>query len=55
MSEAYLSGVSRAQQMLLPDSVEQFVSEGNVVRVSDVFVEGLEHGGIRRACRRSAR
>ena len=42
MSEAYLSGVSRDQQMLLPDSVEQFVSEGNVARVIDVLV-GAEY------------
>jgi transposase len=39
---SYLSGVSRQQRMLLPDSVEDYVGADNPVRVVDAFVEGLD-------------
>jgi transposase len=39
---SYLSGVSRQQRMLLPDSVEDYIGAENPVRVVDAFVEGLD-------------
>src|SRR6516225_12021068 len=39
---SYLSGVSRQQRMLLPESVEDYVGPDNPVRVVDAFVEGLD-------------
>jgi transposase len=38
---AYICGVPRAQAMLLPECVEDFVGPNNPVRVIDAFVEGL--------------
>ena len=39
---AYLCGVPRAQAMLLPECVEDFVGPNNPVRVIEAFVEGLD-------------
>lgn len=39
---SYLRGVARQQMMLLPESVEDYVSEDNPVRVIEAFVEGLD-------------
>ena len=39
---AYLCGVPRAQAMLLPECVEDFVGPHNPVRVIEAFVEGLD-------------
>jgi len=37
----YIEGRDRQQIMLLPDSIEELVSEDNPVRVIDAFVDGL--------------
>src|SRR5215207_4610454 len=39
---AYICGVPRAQAMLLPECVEDFVGPNNPVRVIEAFVEGLD-------------
>ena len=39
---AYICGVPRAQAMLLPECVEDFVGPENPVRVIDLFVDGLD-------------
>src|SRR3954447_1199188 len=39
---AYLCGVPRAQAMLLPECVEDFVGPNNPVRVIEAFVDGLD-------------
>jgi transposase len=39
---AYIRGVPRAQAMLLPECVEDFVGLENPVRVIDAFVDGLD-------------
>jgi transposase len=38
----YISGVDRRQQVLFPETVDEYVSEDNPVRVIDAFVGGLE-------------
>jgi transposase len=38
----YIAGQDRYQIMLLPDRIEDFVSEENPVRVIEVFVNGLD-------------
>ena len=41
MEMQYLAGVDRNQSMLLPATVEEYVSPENPVRAIDVFIEGL--------------
>ena len=38
----YIKGESRGQLTLLPESLEDFVTEDNPVRVIDAFVDGLD-------------
>ena len=38
----YLAGVDRNQSMLLPMTVEEYVSAENPVRAIDAFIEGLD-------------
>lgn len=38
----YISGVSREQQVLFPESLEEYVGESNAVRVMDLFVSKLD-------------
>lgn len=38
----YIEGVDRHQEMLFPPALDDFVSEGNPVRVIDAFVDGLD-------------
>jgi transposase len=45
MSSAYLEGIGRDEVFLLPECVEDYVVEDNVVRVIDAFVEGMSVGG----------
>jgi transposase len=42
MRMQYLAGVERNQSMLLPRSVEEYVSAENPVRAIDAFMEGLD-------------
>jgi transposase len=44
MSDAYLQGVDRKQCLILPESVEDYVSEVSLVRVIDAFVDNLPEG-----------
>jgi len=37
----YITGANRDQIVLLPDSVDEYVTEENVVRVIDAYVDGL--------------
>jgi transposase len=37
----FIEGDNRDQKTLLPDCLEDFVSEDNPVRVVDVFIDGL--------------
>ena len=48
---SYISGVSREQQILFPESLEEYVGEANAVRVIDFFVSKLDLGelGVTRA------
>jgi transposase len=39
----HISGQSRTQTSLFPEVLDHFVTEGNSVRVVDVFVDGLDH------------
>lgn len=39
---SYVEGESREQRILFPDILEDYISEDNVVRFIDVFVDGLE-------------
>lgn len=39
---AYEQGIDRAQPLLLPESLDDYVSQSNPVRVIDAFVESLE-------------
>jgi transposase len=40
----FVEGMDRGQSTLLPECVEDWISEGNPVRVIDVFVDGLDLG-----------
>lgn len=44
MSLAYLEGIDRHQQFLLPECVEDYVGPENPVRAIDAFVEGMSAG-----------
>jgi hypothetical protein len=41
----YLESENRQQTQLLPDCLEDYVSEDNPVRVVDVFIDELDLGG----------
>src|SRR3954469_9256093 len=40
----FVEGIDRGQSTLLPEGVEDWISEDNPVRVIDVFVDGLDLG-----------
>jgi len=42
----FVEGIDRGQSTLLPECVEDWVSEDNPVRVIDVFVDGLDLAGL---------
>jgi transposase len=42
----FIEGVDREQSTLFPDRLEDWIEEDNGVRVIDVFVEGLDLGGL---------
>ena len=42
----FVEGEDRRQGVLLPECLDDYVSEENPVRVIDVFVEELEPGGL---------
>jgi transposase len=42
MSETYVIGSDRGQELLLPDSLDEYVDEDNEVRFVDTFVETLD-------------
>ena len=37
----FIEGVNRTQSTLFPESLEDYITEDNPVRVIDVFVDGL--------------
>lgn len=39
---SYVEGESREQQVLFPEALDDYISESNVVRFIDAFVDGLE-------------
>ena len=44
MSDGYVRGVDRNEEVLLPARVEDYVSADNLVRVIDLFVDGMSRG-----------
>ena len=42
----FVEGVDRSQATLFPDRLDDWVGEDNAVRVVDVYVEGLDLGGL---------
>src|SRR5512138_2547118 len=42
----FIEGEERAQITLLPECLDDYVAEDNPVQVIDVFVEGLDLGGL---------
>jgi transposase len=38
----YVEGLSRSQNFLLPESIDDYVDENNPVRVVEVFVDTLD-------------
>jgi transposase len=42
----FVEGLDRSQRTLFPETLEDFVAEDNAVRVIEVFVEGLDLGGL---------
>ncbi len=38
---SYVAGISRAQIMLFPEAINDYITAKNPVRFIDVFVEGL--------------
>lgn len=42
----YIRGVDREQVVLLPDTLDDYVSADNEVRVIDAYIDGLDIGGI---------
>lgn len=46
MSRRYRTGVDREQGLLLPERVEDYVSEDNPVRALDAYVDGLDLQGL---------
>jgi transposase len=45
VSDGYVRGVDRNEEVLLPARVEDYISADNLVRVIDVFVDGMSRGG----------
>lgn len=39
---AYIQGINRNQSALLPPSLDEYVDENSIVRIIDVFVDGLD-------------
>ena len=39
---SYVEGESREQRVLFPEALDEYITEDNVVRFIDAFVEGLE-------------
>ena len=39
---SYVEGESREQRVLFPEVLDDYISEDNVVRFIDAFVDGLE-------------
>jgi len=42
----FVEGLDRGQSTLFPETLEDFVAEDNPVRVIEVFIEGLDLGGL---------
>ena len=42
----FIEGVDRGQSTLFPEQLEDWIGEDNPVRVIDVFVDGLDLGGL---------
>jgi transposase len=42
----FIEGVYRGQSTLIPDRLEDWIGDDNVVRVVDVFVDELDLGGL---------
>jgi len=42
----FVEGVDRGQSTLFPDRLEDWIGDDNPVRVIDVFVDGLDLGGL---------
>jgi transposase len=42
----FIEGCGRRQKLLLPDCVDDYVSEDNAVRVVDVFIDELDLAGL---------
>jgi len=42
----FIEGANRYQVTLFPESLDEFVSEDNAVRVVDVFVDELDLSGL---------
>ena len=42
----FVEGLDRSRSTLSPETLEGFVAEDNPVRVIEVFVEGLDLGGL---------
>ena len=42
----FVEGVDRSQSTLFPDRLDDWVGEDNAVRVVDVYVDGLDLGGL---------
>jgi transposase len=43
---SYVGGESREQRILFPEVLDDYISEDNVVRFIDAFVDGLEMGEL---------
>ncbi|MFT5229794.1 MAG: transposase [Glaciecola sp.] len=39
---SYLKGLDRTQSVLFPESIDQIISQDNVVRFIDVFIDSLD-------------
>ena len=42
----FVEGEDRRQSLLLPDSLDDYVTQDNPVRVVEVFIEELDLGGL---------
>jgi len=42
----FVEGVDRGQSTLFPDRLEDWIGDGNAVRVVDAFVEALDLGDL---------
>ena len=38
---SYVEGESREQRVLFPEALDEYISEDNIVRFIDAFVDGL--------------